>query len=51
MHVENAHTHPVVLTFISLVQAEILEKKRVKEKKIETVEYGNHFSPLDKNNQ
>lgn len=41
MHMENAHTHPVVLTFISLVEAEILEKKRAKkEQSVETIENG-----------
>ncbi|XP_063430922.1 receptor for retinol uptake stra6-like [Mytilus trossulus] len=41
MHVENAHTHPVVLTFISLVQAEIIEKKRlVRNNSLEGVENG-----------
>ncbi|XP_052103959.1 receptor for retinol uptake stra6-like isoform X1 [Mytilus californianus] len=41
MHVENAHTHPVVLTFISLVQAEIIEKKRAAQNiSLEGVENG-----------
>lgn len=44
MHVENAHTHPVVLTFISLVQAEIIEKKRlVRNNSLEGVENGKMF--------
>jgi hypothetical protein len=41
MHMENAHTHPVVLSFISLVEAEIIEKKRAKkEQSVETIENG-----------
>ena len=42
MHMENAHTHPVVLSFISLVEAEIIEKRRAKkeEQSVETIENG-----------